>query len=147
MTNFLFQFLAVESKALKLVSNSNQAMSDYEKMFFSIGRSGVKRVKNHFQVEPSHVWTWKKFFGIVVDFITSLVFFDFRVNPWEAIHFFGKVFFFKFFLAHQVDSRWKIAIEWFLTFIRTEITNINSNLSEHVAIFHVIWSIFFHIFS
>ena len=45
MKNFLFQFLAVEPKVLKFISNSNQVMSEWEIKNFSIFGSPAKELK------------------------------------------------------------------------------------------------------
>ena len=62
MKNFLLQFLAVQSKVLKLISDSNQVISEYEKIFFSSIQHRVKSVTTHFWFKSSHAWIWKKNF-------------------------------------------------------------------------------------
>ena len=39
---------------------------------------------------------------------------DFRVNPWEAYHFSGEVFFKRLFWLRSSDRQWKIGMELFL---------------------------------
>jgi hypothetical protein len=48
MKNFLFQFLVVESKVLKLISDSNQGMFENEKKIFSSFENRIKSAKSHF---------------------------------------------------------------------------------------------------